>query len=289
MHRNDPSTRSMGTISKDTRSIVRPMPVSWKPSRSPTVVVVAYSIRHLPNSISKIRIPVTSHCWRMEPASTWETIRAFTTYSSIPAVENGQMYYYAVTAYDHGDATKNIFPAETPKSVLVDEAGNVTLDINTTYARPIAPAAGYVPAHIEPLTHVSGSASGLIFSEIVDGHDVLDGASYQVSFIDSSAVTIGYNVIRTYNGSKRYGYLASTLLQRKHRLVREWKFRRLEPLSRTEIQYGLGIVRRFPVLRFEDWPRGRWTPFVFLQSAYYIAVWRSKQVDAYIGRYRAFV
>ena len=67
-------------------------------------------------------------------------------------VQNGQTYYYAVTAYDQGFYTTNIAgsfigipPSETSSIIKLDLNGRVTkVDVNTAVVTPRAAAAGYV-------------------------------------------------------------------------------------------------------------------------------------------------
>jgi hypothetical protein len=110
-------------------------------------------------------------------------------------VENGQIYYYAVCAYDHGDSVKNIFPAETSKYILLDEGGNLTTDINTVQIMPRAPAAGYTAPEVSPLQHLAGRATGNIYCEVVDPRKVKDGHHYEVTFDDSAGGAYRYNVV----------------------------------------------------------------------------------------------
>ncbi|MDK9700510.1 MAG: hypothetical protein OEM52_10240 [bacterium] len=112
-------------------------------------------------------------------------------------VENGQTYYYAICSYDRGDATKNIFPAETPKSILVDVSGELILDKNTAVAKPVAPSAGYIPAQVQTVQHISGGATGQIFAEILDPRNVRSDATYNITFVDSAAGTIAFHLLRT--------------------------------------------------------------------------------------------
>ena len=116
-------------------------------------------------------------------------------------VENGQRYYYAVVAYDRGDVEKEILPAENSKTIVVDAGGNITLDINTTYVTPRAPANGYVEPEFSMIEHVSGVATGTIAIQTIDPGLVADGRNYRFVFdqaTDTSQVT--YNVVRTGDG-----------------------------------------------------------------------------------------
>jgi hypothetical protein len=114
-------------------------------------------------------------------------------------VENGQVYYYAVVAYDHGDVAKEILPSENTKTIVVNAAGDVTLDINTVRVTPRAPAAGYEGPEMTALTHSSGFATGSVAFEIVDPRLVKDNYSYALSFaIDS--LGLNFSVLRSVPG-----------------------------------------------------------------------------------------
>ena len=113
-------------------------------------------------------------------------------------VENGQTYYYALVAYDRGDVEKEILPAENSKTIVVDEAGNVTLDINTIVIVPRAPAAGYTPPEISIVQHLSGSATGAVAAEVLDPSLVRNHMRYEFRFstVDTGEVPINYSLIR---------------------------------------------------------------------------------------------
>lgn len=98
------------------------------------------------------------------------------------SVENGQTYYYAVCAYDRGDLSRHIFPAENDKTINVDAAGNVTLDINCAVVRPRAPAAGYTGPELSVIQHSVGRATGSFATEVLDPLKVPDRAEYSFNF-----------------------------------------------------------------------------------------------------------
>ncbi len=108
-------------------------------------------------------------------------------------VQNGQTYYYAVTAYDQGYATTNIAgqlvgipPSETTSTIVVDVNGNVKTDINTAVVTPHAPAAGYVPPNVNS-TIATGPGTGSLGVVILDPDSVLNNHTYRVAFNDSTA------------------------------------------------------------------------------------------------------
>ncbi len=120
------------------------------------------------------------------------------------SVTNGITYYYAVTAYDHGEADKSIFPAETTKSILKAPSGNISLDINTVVVRPNAPVNGYLASGTDDFAHVQGSASGEITLAILDPSIVPDMRTYEIRFTDNGYFernTSGYRLIDVTNSS----------------------------------------------------------------------------------------
>ena len=100
-------------------------------------------------------------------------------------VINGKTYYYAVVAYDRGDASKDIYPSENTRYISKDALGNISTDLNTVYVIPNAPVAGYVP----PPSGISASpVEGVTtikpYYEVVDPTSVID-ETYTLSFNDS--------------------------------------------------------------------------------------------------------
>lgn len=100
-------------------------------------------------------------------------------------VTNGQRYFYAVTAYDFGFESGNISPTETPINVDVDPEGNVITGPNVVEVRPREAVAGYLPAEVTELNHVSGTSSGIIGFKIIDPRTIEDGHTYEITFQDT--------------------------------------------------------------------------------------------------------
>ncbi len=120
-------------------------------------------------------------------------------------VENGQRYYYAVTAYDHGydgftnytvdddgDTTwtdhATFFPGETSKYIFLNASGELSTDINTAMVTPAAPAAGYVPPVVGAAYHNAGYSNGQVYVEVVDPREVNQSMSYRFEFLDPDSV-----------------------------------------------------------------------------------------------------
>ncbi len=118
-------------------------------------------------------------------------------------VINGQTYYYAVVAYDHGDSI-GIPPTETTKKITVDPiTSRYKFDLNTAQVIPGPRASGYVaPVYSDlNLMHDTGIGTGDISIKIIDDLAVPDNGNYELIF-DST-----YN----YNGTPVAGLNYSVL------------------------------------------------------------------------------
>ncbi|MDP4175011.1 MAG: hypothetical protein Q8933_13625 [Bacteroidota bacterium] len=101
-------------------------------------------------------------------------------------VINGQTYYYAVVAYDHGDSL-GIPPSENTKKITSDPVtGIMKFDANTVAVIPGPRAAGYVTPQIQPnnITHSSGYGNGQITFNIYNDLVVKDN-EYTLTFSDT--------------------------------------------------------------------------------------------------------
>jgi len=100
----------------------------------------------------------------------------------------GQTYYYAVCAYDEGDASKDIFPAENSKYITRDNTGYITTDDNTGYITPGFRPAGYVPASTSELVKSDPFiGTGSYQVEMIDDKAIRDNFAYKIAFQDSGA------------------------------------------------------------------------------------------------------
>ena len=108
-------------------------------------------------------------------------------------VINGQTYYYALVAYDHGFAgdagdafTNGIPPSETSKTITYDPTTDTYIYNRNTLAAIAKPrVAGYVgpaPYGEAGLIHESGHATGRIHVQVVDELAVLDDQPYRIIF-----------------------------------------------------------------------------------------------------------
>jgi hypothetical protein len=102
-------------------------------------------------------------------------------------VINGQTYYYAVVAYDHGDSI-GIPPTETPKNITIDPiTSRLQFDKNTVQVTPGPRSSGYQGPVISnmDIIHKSGNATGSINVEVLNDMAVIDNGEYQISFSDT--------------------------------------------------------------------------------------------------------
>ena len=109
-------------------------------------------------------------------------------------VVNGQTYYYAVVAYDRGDALIGLYPSECTKVIVRDLAGNINLDVNTVMITPGTSTAGYsAPEVQDSIYHISGNSTGDISVEIIDPFLVGDNEyviKFDNSIIDSTVYSM---------------------------------------------------------------------------------------------------
>ncbi len=120
-------------------------------------------------------------------------------------VKNGVTYFYAVTAYDHGDEKAQIPPSETQRTIQRDAVTRqFKLDKNTAMVVPGGPAQGFVPPKIAETDGntaelVKGNATGKVWVEFLNPLEVKQGKKYDVVFhevqIDSNTTEVGYSVI----------------------------------------------------------------------------------------------
>ena len=100
----------------------------------------------------------------------------------------GVTYYYAVCAYDAGDASFDIFPAENTKFIERTNTGQIIVDDNTGYITPGARPAGYTPPVVQNIKRSEGFiGTGTLAVEVVDDKAIRNNFSYKVAFKDTGA------------------------------------------------------------------------------------------------------
>ncbi|MBN1302556.1 MAG: hypothetical protein JW995_15165 [Melioribacteraceae bacterium] len=99
-------------------------------------------------------------------------------------VINGQTYYYALVAYDHGDSL-GIPPSETTKKISVDPiTSKLVFDPNTAQVIPGPRVSGYVNPVIsaDNITH-TGIGNGDVIFSVINDLNIIDN-TYTLTFSD---------------------------------------------------------------------------------------------------------
>lgn len=97
-------------------------------------------------------------------------------------VTNGQKYFYAVTSYDRGADTLELYPSENAISVNQTLKGGTILPKNVVELIPNPPVLGYLPAKTNPLVQESGSGSGSVQIVIKNSNSVPDNHLFKLGF-----------------------------------------------------------------------------------------------------------
>ncbi|MDP2887294.1 MAG: hypothetical protein Q8P51_19995 [Ignavibacteria bacterium] len=90
------------------------------------------------------------------------------------SVDNGQLYYYAVTSYDRGADTLDFhfYPSENPITVTQSVRGGIILPRNVAQVRPNPKTLGYRPAEASGLVRRTGRGTGTLDLKILNSKDV---------------------------------------------------------------------------------------------------------------------
>ena len=115
-------------------------------------------------------------------------------------VRNGQTYYYAIVAYDHGDSL-GIPPSETSKKITVDPiTGEENLDVNTVKVIPGPRASGYnTPSiNLTDIQHTQGFGNGDVSFNIINELDIKDEI-YTLTFKDTLYTPDTTIVVKNYS------------------------------------------------------------------------------------------
>jgi len=99
-------------------------------------------------------------------------------------VTNGQLYYYAVTSYDHGADTLDFdfYPSENSITVSRTPRGGTILPINVIAARPEPKTLGYVSANASTAKQIAGNGSGSVDIRVINSARVPDNHTFNLKF-----------------------------------------------------------------------------------------------------------
>ena len=100
-------------------------------------------------------------------------------------VKNGQRYFYAVCAYDHGVDSIQIYPSENAITVSQTLRGGLILPKNVAVVYPNPASPGYVPAEATAATQIAGDGSGTVSVKVLNPALVPDNHVFNVTFSNS--------------------------------------------------------------------------------------------------------
>ena len=162
-------------------------------------------------------------------------------------VRNGQTYYYAVVAYDHGDSL-GIPPSETTKKISLDPiTSKLTFGDNTVQVIPGPRAAGYDRPEIVDLTdvqQVNGMGNGSVKFSVINDLDIKDD-KYTLTFSDTLYKSDGNILAKNYSVVGENAYTESFYLYgtkftslSKGQIIND-SFLQVKDASGTEYQFGI--------------------------------------------------
>ncbi|HEY2955354.1 MAG TPA: hypothetical protein VGK89_08925 [Candidatus Eisenbacteria bacterium] len=101
-------------------------------------------------------------------------------------VVDGQVYYYAVTAYDFGVDSPvdnlRVFPSENPITVTRTPRGGLILPQNAVEALPNPRVLGFRGATLEAPLHVAGDGIGTVGVNVVNSNLISEGHRFRIEF-----------------------------------------------------------------------------------------------------------
>ncbi|HZW39403.1 MAG TPA: hypothetical protein VFF33_08905 [Ignavibacteriaceae bacterium] len=108
-------------------------------------------------------------------------------------VKNGQKYFYAICAYDHGVDSVEIYPSENAIAVSQTLRGGTVLPKNVVEVTPNPPVTGYLPATVTAVEHTEGRGTGTIDIQIKNSALIPDDHLFQIDFTSSMDSVRAYN------------------------------------------------------------------------------------------------
>jgi hypothetical protein len=112
-------------------------------------------------------------------------------------VVNGQRYFYAITAYDRGVDSVQIYPSENAISVSQTLRGGTILPKNVAEVIPNPPVTGYKSAEIFNLVKTEGKGQGSIELQVVNSEMVPENHVIRIEFDNppDSVRAVSYNLV----------------------------------------------------------------------------------------------
>lgn len=116
-------------------------------------------------------------------------------------VINGQTYYYAVVAYDHGDSL-GVPPTETTKKISVDPISSIAeFDINTVRVIPGPRVSGYIPPKESDIviSKTSGISNAPISIKLLNDLGVSETENFSIIVEDTLRTIFGDTLVKNYS------------------------------------------------------------------------------------------
>lgn len=101
-------------------------------------------------------------------------------------VTNGQLYYYALTSYDRGVDSIEIYPSENSITVTRTLRGGTVLPKNVVAVTPNPPVAGFVSGQVENLQKTSGNGTGTVTLQVLNSELVPENHVISINFFNNS-------------------------------------------------------------------------------------------------------
>ncbi|RJP61176.1 MAG: hypothetical protein C4539_20245 [Ignavibacteriales bacterium] len=99
-------------------------------------------------------------------------------------VVNGQLYYYAVCAYDRGVDSIEIYPSENAITVSQTLRGGTILPSNVVAVYPGRQVLGYEPAEANKVEHFEGAGYGNVSVQVLNSELVPDNHQFIIDFVN---------------------------------------------------------------------------------------------------------
>ncbi|MCB0283816.1 MAG: hypothetical protein KDF60_14620 [Calditrichaeota bacterium] len=105
-------------------------------------------------------------------------------------VTNGQLYYYAVCAYDFGSDSLGFYPSENPITVSRSARAGTVLPSNVVEVRPEPKVMGFKPATATDGVKINGGGIGTVRVEVVNSSEVPEDHTFLLKFRVPSADSV---------------------------------------------------------------------------------------------------
>src|SRR5262249_48121680 len=108
-------------------------------------------------------------------------------------VTNGQTYYYAVCAYDHGSEQPLFYPSENSYSISRTLRGGVLYPTNVVQVRPNLRVTGFERAQVGTPVHVAGRGFGQVTVDVANSTQVPNHHRFRIEFANDDVDSVRAN------------------------------------------------------------------------------------------------